>query len=258
MGFTATRRAVRKLLEEKTTGLGRGGAGRVDRDQGIIRGVKILGARSPNRHGTDATNGTEYLPEAMRNAAPLYNGRPVNLDHPPKDRPGKDRSAYDRLGKIANVQVRADGIYGDLHCLKTHPMWERLAEAAEKMPEAFALSHNAWGRGEVKNGTYYVSDIPEVRSVDVVADGGTNRGLYESLAGGSRRRTPPAPRREPAKPVLTLRAVGEAISGVRLPRPVSAGLRELSESLAGRRRAYYPGLSLADVGRSLLNNQITI
>ncbi|HVI05015.1 MAG TPA: hypothetical protein VM711_02850, partial [Sphingomicrobium sp.] len=47
-------------------------------------------------------------------------------------------------------------------------------------PNAFALSHNALGKGEVRGRRYVVTEIPEVRSVDIVTDGGTNRSLFES------------------------------------------------------------------------------
>ena len=46
----------------------------VDRERGIIRGVKILGTRSQN--------GRTYLAEAIGQAVPLYEGAKVNVNHP--------------------------------------------------------------------------------------------------------------------------------------------------------------------------------
>ena len=46
----------------------------VDRQAGVIRGVKILGLES--------RNGRSYLPEALSQAAPLYEGAKVNVNHP--------------------------------------------------------------------------------------------------------------------------------------------------------------------------------
>lgn len=153
---------------------------RADRAAGIIYGVKVLGKSSPNTHGVAGVEGTDYTPGAMAQARPLYEGLKVNIDHPPREKPGKDRSAYDRLGKICNTRIEDGEIFGDLHLLKSHPMAERVMEAAEKMPDAFGLSHNAYGKGSVIGKRYVISSIPEVRSVDVVADAGTTRGLFES------------------------------------------------------------------------------
>jgi hypothetical protein len=153
---------------------------KVDRDKGIIYGVKLVGRSSPNTHGVKGVEGTDYDPEALRAALPLYEGAAANIDHPDRDRPDKDRSAYDRLGRYRDCRIVAGEVYGDLHVLLTHPMAARVMEAAEKMPDAFACSHNASGEGEVRNARYVILHITEVRSVDIVADGGTCLSLFES------------------------------------------------------------------------------
>lgn len=154
---------------------------RVDRDQGIIYGVKIAGFESPNRHGLDGIEGTTYTLEAYQKALPLYENAKVNIDHPSRDTPTKDRSSYDRIGKLINTRVvEGSGLFADFKLLKTHPMAERLMEAAETMPDAFGFSHNALGRGEVRGGRYVITEIPEVRSVDLVADAGATKSLFES------------------------------------------------------------------------------
>jgi hypothetical protein len=148
-----------------------GGSLTVDREKGEIRGVKILGWESTNRR--------RYLPEAGRAARGLYEGRAVNVDH--FVQAGDNRSAYDRLGKLQDVEVRADGLYGTLVVLKSHPMAERVFEAAERMPDAFGLSHNAEGRGHTdSDGIFVVEEITRVNSVDLVADPATNKSLSES------------------------------------------------------------------------------
>lgn len=146
---------------------------RVDRKAGIIRGVKVLGLVSEN--------GRKYTPEAVRKAASLYENIRVNIDHPEKDAT-QPRSAYDRFGKLTNIQyVEGEGLYGDLVFLRSHPMAERICEAAERMPDAFGMSHNAQGEGdEDKDGTFIVSKIVDVRHVDLVADPATTRSLSES------------------------------------------------------------------------------
>lgn len=185
----ARRQITRQLLEYRALEFMPDPAGkqRVDRDAGIIRGVKVAGGSSPNKHQVEGVSGTDYEPSALREALSLYEGARVNCDHPERDpitgKPlKKDRPAESRLGKLVNARMDGGCVYADLHCLKSHPMWERIAEAAERddMSDCFALSHNAYGKGEVRNGRYVITHIPEVRSVDLVADGGTNRSLFES------------------------------------------------------------------------------
>jgi hypothetical protein len=144
----------------------------VDRRNGVIRNVKVLGLISENNR--------RYLPEAVKKSIPLYENIAVNIDHP--DRQADDsRSAYDRFGKLENVRfVENEGLFGDLFFLKSHPMAERICEAAERMPDMFGLSHNADGDGETRDGVFVVEKIIGVRHVDVVADPATTKSLSES------------------------------------------------------------------------------
>jgi hypothetical protein len=152
-----------------------GGGLSVDRKAGIIRSVKVLGHTSQN--------GRQYTPEAIRQAASLYEGVMVNIDHPDGE-PTDQRSAYDRFGKLVRVRyVEGKGLFADLEYLKTHPMAARVCEAAESMPEAFGMSHNAEGEGEKnKDGVFVVSKITEVRHVDLVADPATTKSLSEGVS----------------------------------------------------------------------------
>lgn len=163
------KRKLHTFVERTQTGT----ALSVDRKAGVIRNVKVLGLISEN--------GRRYLPEAVRKAAPLYEGIRVNVDHP-EGKPTDMRSAYDRFGKLENIRwVEGEGLYGDLVFLKSHPMAERICEAAERMPDVFGLSHNAGGDGKVdKDGTFIVDEIVEVRHVDLVADPATTKSLQES------------------------------------------------------------------------------
>lgn len=146
---------------------------KVDREAGVIYGVKVLGLISEN--------GRRYLEKAVKEAAPLYEGIMVNVDHP--ENAGDSRSAQDRIGKLVNVHyVEGKGLYGDLEFLKSHPMAERICEAAERMPDAFGMSHNAQGDGEDEDGVFVVHKIVEVRHVDLVADPATTKSLNESKA----------------------------------------------------------------------------
>jgi len=159
---------------------------RVDRDQGIIRGVKVVGLTSPNGHGRPgATRGTAYTVEALQAAAPLYHEVDVYVNHrPPEQRGGHrraERKAEDKLGMLINPRVvEGQGLFADLVLLKSHPMSERLMEAADRMPNAYGLSHDAYGDGDIVDGRFVIDRIPQVNSVDLVARGATVQGLFES------------------------------------------------------------------------------
>ena len=143
-----------------------------DRQQGILRGVKILGIES--------RNGNRYSAAALRRALPLYEGIRVNVNHPPRGQEDRPRDYRDRIGKLAGVELRADGLYGALHFNPRHPLAEQLIWEAEHAPENVGFSHNAVGRGRQESGHFLVEEIAEVRSVDLVTDPATTRGLFES------------------------------------------------------------------------------
>jgi hypothetical protein len=162
-------RSVR-LIERVATSLVR-----VDRAAGVLHGVKVLGRQS--------RNGRRYLPAALRAALRLYEGAKVNINHPERGG-GKDRAVTDRFGVLRRVRLEADGIRADLHYLTRHPLAEMIAEAAERMPEALGLSHNAEGRTARRGGVETVEEITRVVSVDLVSDPATTGGLFESLSAG--------------------------------------------------------------------------
>ncbi|MBE3132842.1 MAG: hypothetical protein IMZ55_05170 [Acidobacteria bacterium] len=143
----------------------------MDRKAGVLHDVRVLGRRS--------MNGREYTVEAIAKAKGLYEGRAVNADHPLD--PTGDRSIQDRMGWLQNVRDDSTGLTADLHLLRSHPMSERIFEAAERRPQLFGLSHNAEGRTHEQEGRMIVDEITDVRSVDVVADPATTRSLFESL-----------------------------------------------------------------------------
>lgn len=157
-------------LVERVTSTGRH---RVDRERGVIYGVRIIGRESKN--------GRIYTESALRKAVGLYEGCKVCIDHTMRHDANTDRSMKDFLGTLRNVEYRAGAVYADLHLLTSHTMAGLVLEAAEKMPTAFGLSHHAEGKVVRKNGKAVVEDVEKVFSVDVVMDPATNRGLFESM-----------------------------------------------------------------------------
>ncbi|MDY0165916.1 MAG: hypothetical protein RBS80_05185 [Thermoguttaceae bacterium] len=149
---------------------------RVDREAGVIRGVKILGLRS--------RNGRVYLPAALAQAAPLYEGAKVNLNHP-KGHPARPRDYQDRIGAIRNVELRdGEGLFADFHFNPKHAMAEQLAWDAEHAPGNVGFSHHVHARTARRGEELVVEAITQVESVDLVADPATTRGLFEGGAAG--------------------------------------------------------------------------
>ena len=143
----------------------------IDRDAGVIRGVKVLGLKSKN--------GRRYLREAVESAVPKYEGRKIYVDHIDV-KEGTTRKTRERWGKLQNVAPDSNGeLFGDLHYLKSHPMTEQILEAAERFND-FGLSHDAGGKTRREKGTDVIHEIAEVYSVDVVQEPATNRNLFES------------------------------------------------------------------------------
>ena len=165
----------------------RGASMRLDRPGGVIRGVKILGLES--------RNGRSYLPEALAQAAPLYEDAKVNVNHP-KNSPGSPRDYQDRIGVIRNVAPRPDGLFADFHFNPKHQLAEQFLWDAEHAPENVGFSHNVEARTARRGDRVVVEAITRVQSVDLVADPATTRGLFESRVGSESPRpgvAPPAP-----------------------------------------------------------------
>ena len=149
----------------------RGTALRVDREAGVIRGVKVLGLESKN--------GRTYVREAIARAAGLYEGAKVNVNHPRSNAPAS-RDYQDRLGVLKGVHAGPEGgLYADLHFNPKHTLAEQLLWDAEHSPENVGLSHNVEARTSMRGKHVLVEEIKSVVSVDLVADPATTNSLFE-------------------------------------------------------------------------------
>lgn len=146
-------------------------ADRIDREAGIIYGLAILGPES--------ANGRRYSEAAMRSALGLYEGRPSNANHV---RGTDDPNVYDRLGIWYKPRLENGQIKGDFHYAKTHPLAERLLEAAERpdLHNLFGFSHDALGSEKPGSNGSIIESIDRVHYVDLVADPATVKGVWES------------------------------------------------------------------------------
>jgi hypothetical protein len=141
---------------------------RVDREAGVIHGVKLIGRQS--------RNGREYSSDALRDAIPKYEGVKVYVDHDP----GANRKVDDWVGVVENPTLRSDGLYGDIRLRKQSARYEEICEAAEDFHDAFGMSHVADGESRMVGGIEIVESINEVFSVDIVTVPATASSLYES------------------------------------------------------------------------------
>lgn len=154
---------------------------RVDRNAGVIYGVKVLGTHSKNTHGEMGVSGTVYTPECLVKARPLYEGMKVFADHPDRSDPNAERPTSAAIGVLRNVRAEADGLRADLHYIRTSQAAKDLVEDCERKLGLYGLSHNASaGETAIENGMYVVKEIAEVRSVDLVTRPATTRTLWES------------------------------------------------------------------------------
>ncbi len=155
-----------------------GPAGKVDRERGVIFGVKYLGPRSSNV-GPDGLTPV-YPMSFRRESQEAYRDAPMFVDHPPEDKPWAERSIRDRIGRLEPTEVLESGSYGNLHLNLGHPMAEQVLWAAENDPGQLCLSHNARATGRKQGGEWIAEGMKRLRSVDLVAAGGTTRSLFES------------------------------------------------------------------------------
>ena len=177
-----------QLLQEYVSS--RGVAMSVDRQVGILRGVKLIGLES--------RNGRRYRESALTAAVKLYEEAKVNVNHP-KEGPLTPRDYQDRLGVIRGVEMRTgEGLFGDLHFNPKHSLAEQLLWDAEHNPQNVGFSHNVLARLSRDDGSTVVEEITKVQSVDLVADPATTQGLFEQT------NLPPAPKRNSRWDALTL------------------------------------------------------
>ncbi|NLS92722.1 MAG: hypothetical protein GXX96_11250 [Planctomycetaceae bacterium] len=150
----------------------RGLAIQPDREHGIIRGVRVLGLSS--------AAGRSYQAEAVRKAAPLFEGVAVHVNRE-TGAPEGPAAGPDRLGVIRNVTARPDrGLIGDLHFDPRHPLAEQLLWDAEHAPHNVGFAHRIEAQVAESGGAGLVEAIDRVHSVDLVADGARIVELNES------------------------------------------------------------------------------
>lgn len=144
-----------------------------DSDSGLISGVKILGLTS--------RNGRVYPPEVLREAAPLYEGAKVNINHVSKEAARLPRDYRDRIGTVSNVVFKENsGLFADFHYNPNHAQAKQLLWDAHNAPNNVGFSHCVEAVYHQENDLSVIDKIVRVISVDLVADPATTNGLFES------------------------------------------------------------------------------
>ena len=182
----------------------------IDREKGIIRGVKLLGEASVNPPPHDNL----YPRETRAKAIALMEGRRVCIDHPATGQAGQTRPYEEGMGLVKNVREKGDGLYGDWHFPPKHRLAEQAFWDAENAPHNLGFSINGDGVKRRENGRALVEEITVLDSVDLVSRPATTNGIFEAR-----------------HPMTTKKKVSALIESLKASRPGYArGLKEMAEA----------------------------
>jgi hypothetical protein len=127
--------------------------------------------------GPVSRNGHRYSAEALQQAAPLYDRKPVFLDHAPNLAKPFERSMRDLVGTVLSPRFEGERIRGDIQVLDTEAGRVFLALIESGNP-AVGMSHVVLAqRGRDPQ---IVERIHDVVSVDAVVFPATTQGLRET------------------------------------------------------------------------------
>ena len=143
---------------------------RLDRQARLVQNVALA--------GRDSRNGYRYTEAALRTALPLYDHKPVFLDHSRDRSHPRDRSTRDLVGSIVNPRFEDGRIRGDIHVLDTDSGRTFLALVESDAP-GVGMSHVVLARRSADGQT--VEAIEDVVSVDAVVNPATTSTFRESL-----------------------------------------------------------------------------
>lgn len=147
----------------------------IDAEARLVKNVALAGLHSKN--------GYHYVEAALQSAAPLYQHKPVFLDHAADPAHPQSRSTRDLVGSIVNPRFEGGRIRGDIRLLDTDSARTFLALVEADAP-GVGMSHVVLARRSADGGA--VDAIEEVLSVDAVVNPATTTTFHESA-------TPPQP-----------------------------------------------------------------
>lgn len=148
-----------------------------DKENLIIRNTAVLGANS--------LNGRDYPTETQEKAVSVLEGAKAYLNHPYPEDMAKPRKVEHLIGEHRNVHVETiNGVtktYSDLHLLDKPLVRNEVIPIVESKPHLAGNSVVIRARQRKgENGRMIIEEILAARSIDLVAEPGTTKGIYES------------------------------------------------------------------------------
>ena len=128
--------------------------------------------------GPDSKNGYHYSEAALREAVPLYDQKPVFLDHAPDRLKPRDRSTRDLVGNVINPRFEGGRVRGVIRVLDTESGRTFLALANTNLP-GVGMSHVVLAQRSTDGTT--VESIRDVVCVDAVMNPATTVTFRESV-----------------------------------------------------------------------------
>ena len=143
----------------------------IDHAAQVVRNVALAGSASKN--------GYRYSEQALLDAVPHYEHKPVFLDHTGDRQRPKNRSTRDLVGSICNVRYEEGRVRGDIRVLDTESGRTFLALVAGDAP-GVGMSHVVMAVKSADGAV--VEKICDVVSVDAVIHPATTTTFRESVA----------------------------------------------------------------------------
>lgn len=150
------------------------GEAKLSEDKLIIKNSVILSRTS--------VNGRDYPDDVQEAAVPLFEGAKAFIDHPEPDKMHLPRNARDLLGEHRNVHFANGKTYSDIHLLNNDVVRGVILPIIEQKPHLCGNSVvvRINQKFEKETGRYRVEKILAARSVDIVTEPATTKGIFES------------------------------------------------------------------------------
>ena len=141
----------------------------------VLEGTVVLGPTS--------LNGRIYPTEVQKKAVGVFEGAKAYMNHPTKHVMSEARDVKDYIGIHKNVRVKGDKTYSDLHLVNNETVQKHILPILEDKTHHSSVGNSIVARATMekgKDGIYTVTEIHAARSIDLVSEPGTTKGLFES------------------------------------------------------------------------------
>ena len=143
----------------------------VDQNTRRVTGVALAGRHSKN--------GYHYAEQALAESVPLYENKPVFLDHATHPSKPNERSTRDLVGHVVNPRFEEGRVRGDIVVLETES-GQTFLQLVKAGAPGVGMSHVVLARRSADGKE--IEAIEEVVSVDVVVNPATTTTFRESCA----------------------------------------------------------------------------